>query len=103
MHRPESDIPVGTQFSPSLVDLPAFVRALVAQAGNKERIEEAVWSPAVRTKAKTEAPTRRNKSLPVEAAVQYGLLTTEYDVTPLARRLAVLDSTQIYEEFGKHI
>jgi hypothetical protein len=103
MPRPASDIPVGTQFSPNLINLPAFLSALVAKSGDKVGIEEAVWSPEVRTRAKVDPPTRRNRSLPVEAAVQYGLLTSAYEVSPLARRLVLLAPRELHEEFAKHI
>jgi len=68
-HR-KSAIPLGSQFSPDLVDLGAFLRAIVDNSGNKANIAAAVWKPAVRLKAKEKAPTKRNLNLPVEAAVK---------------------------------
>jgi len=100
--KKESAIPVGTQFSPALIRLSAFVSALVANSGNKTALETAVWATNVRiTPAKV--PTKRRKSLPIEAAVQYGLLDSSYKVTPLAQTLASLKEPEIYASFARHI
>lgn len=99
----KSDIPVGTQFSPSLISLPEFIGALIANSGDKGALEQAVWQPSVRTKPRASAPTRRNSSLPIEAAVQYGLLDTDYNATALAQKLASLDGSDLYTEFARHI
>lgn len=101
--KKESAIPVGTQFAPSLVDLKQFLAALVAHSGSKAAVATAVWAPAVRIKAKGVTPSHRTMNLPVEAAVQYGLLDKEYAVTPLATELAALSGDALYERFAKHI
>lgn len=97
-----SSIPVGTQFSPNLLDLKPFLLALVANSGNKRAIEKAIWSSSVRTKASSR-PTPRRSALPVEAAVDYGLLDMEYVVTKTGRELAALDPPRLYDEFARHI
>ena len=99
-----SAIPVGTQFSPAVVHLPAFVRAIVTHSGSKAGIETAIWKPHIRIKKKSSVPTKRNRSLPVEAAVQYGLLEKRtYNATPLTLALARIPEPQIYEDFARHI
>src|SRR5437764_382931 len=99
-----SAIPVGTQFSPTLVNLGEFAQALVAHSGDKAAMEDAVWKPPVRVSASKKAPTRRRKSLPLEAAVQYGLLEEKtYSATDLAKKLASLIGLPLYEEFARHI
>jgi hypothetical protein len=75
---------------------------LVRYSGDKHAIERAIWAPEVRTKAHA-GPTRRLSSLPVEAAVQYGLLDDGYAATDVARRLAQLEPPQLYDEFARHI
>ena len=97
-----SSIPVGTQFSPNLLDLKAFLAALVAHSGNKKGIEGAIWRSPVRTKAHR-GPTKRLSSLPVEAAVAYGLLDDKCVMTEAGRNLASLDPPELYEEFARHI
>lgn len=102
MRRTPSSIPVGTQFSPNLLDLKEFLGALVAHSGNKKNIEEAIWKPPIRIKPH-KGPTRRLAALPVEAAVDYGLLDKQYAATPLTRHLATLDPPDLYDEFARHI
>lgn len=99
-----SAIPVGTQFSPDLIDLESFLAKIVANTGNKAALENEVWKPGVRIRQPTRSPTKRRRSLPLEAAVQYGLLEpSTYNATPLAVRLAKLKPPDLYEEFAKHI
>jgi len=102
--RTPSAIPVGTQFSPALFDLREFAQALVAKSGDKNALERAVWSPEVRIRRPKGRLTKRLKSLPLEAAVQYGLLDKKtYTATELAEKLAKLDPPELYNEFAKHI
>jgi hypothetical protein len=97
-----SSIPVGTQFSPNLFDLKGFLAALVRHSGDKPAIEKAIWSHPVRIKAH-KGPTRRLSSLPVEAAVAYGLLDERYAATQAAQDLVLLDPPILYAEFARHI
>lgn len=65
---------------------------------------EAVWQPGVRTKPPATPPTVRQRSLPLEAAVQYGLLTARtYEATQDARRLADAPPERLDDEFARHI
>lgn len=98
-----SAIPVGTQFSPRLIDLGAFVEAVVRYSGDKPAMAAAVWSEPVRKQPVENAPTRRRQSLPLEAAVQYGLLDAGYEATDLARELAALPDTDIHQAFARHV
>ena len=98
-----SDIPVGTQFSPNLVDLKAFLASIVTHSGDKAAMQAAVWNPPVRTTPATGTPTRRRGSLPLEAARQYGLLDETYSATDLSRRLAALEDPNLSDEFARHI
>ena len=99
----ESQIPVGTQFSPNLIDLSAYAKMVVKHRGNVEKLREAVVVPPVRIKPYDSTPTKRMKGLPLEAGVQYGLLSENYSATELAKRLANLKEPEIYEEFARHI
>jgi hypothetical protein len=102
--RPTSDIPVGTQFSPDLINLYEFLKAVIAHSGDKPELQKATWSPPVHMKHKTVPKSRRRASLPLEAAVQYELLTSEtYEATDLAKTLEALPEAQLYDEFGRHI
>jgi len=102
--RPVSDIPVGTQFSPDLIDLYEFLKAVIKHGGNKQDLEKATWSTPVHLKHASIPTSYRRASLPLEAAVQYGLLTAEtYEATDLAKSLAALPRDQLDEEFARHI
>lgn len=105
MPRTASQIPVGTQFSPDLIELDEFVKALVANSGDRKALQSSVWSPPVHLRPPHGVPpSRRRTNLPLEAAVQYGLLVSRtYVVTELARKLATLPHEQIHEEFARHI
>lgn len=97
-------IPVGTQFSPDLIHLPAFLHALIAHSGNRDALVQAVWQPEVRVRPTAKPPTPRQSKLPLEAAAQYGLLTrTAWEATDLTRHLAQLPEPQMYDEFARHI
>jgi len=100
----ESQIPVGTQFSPDLINLPAFVKLVVQYSGNPEELRKAVVEKPVRIKPYASPPTQRMKGLPLEAGVQYGLLTENtYQSTDLAKKLATLKEPEIYDIFARHI
>src|SRR3989338_6530011 len=100
----ESRIPVGTQFSPDLVNLSAYAKMIVEHSGNIEVLHEAVVKSPVRIKAYASPPTPRMKGLPLEAGVQYGLLTEgKYEATDLTRKLASLWEPEIYEVFSRYI
>ena len=104
MSSEASEIPVGTQFSPNLIDLGEFVKAIVAYSGDKPKQEEAIWRPPVNIRKKPSPDkTRRTKSLPLEAAVQYGLLDKNYAVTDLCIKLSKLGEGDLYREFAQHI
>lgn len=98
-----SAIPVGTQFSPSLIDLSAFIEAIITSSGDKDSMADAVWNKPVRKREVANPPTRRRKSLPLEAAIQYGLLDSNYEATDLAHDLAALPGSELHSEFARHI
>ena len=98
-----SDIPVGTQFSPALIDLSAFLAAIIECTGDKPAMLEAIRSSPVRAKPYASPPTRRQASLPLEAAIQYGLLDRSYRATDLARDLVDLEGSDLHDAFARHI
>lgn len=100
--RSASAIPVGTQFTPDVIDLRAFLDAICTQSG-KSDLEAVIWKAPVRIKPREQPPTKRLRSLPLEAAVQYGLLTKQYEATPLAHELRGLSDNEIFRAFARHI
>lgn len=103
MPRVVSAIPVGTQFSPDLIDFREFLHAIAAHSGDKPAMEAAIWRPPVRIAPVRQKPTRRRASLPLEAAAQYGLLDDQYRITPLAQTLSTLTGDALYNAFALHI
>ena len=98
-----SAIPVGTQFSPSLIDLSTFLSAIVEFSGDKLAMTDAVWQHPVRKTPVKNPPTPRRASLPLEAARQYDLLDSGYEATDLARKLAALPDEELHSAFARHI
>lgn len=102
--RPPSDIPVGTQFSPALINLPEFLVATCKHGGNRAALQAAIWRPPVHRKRTVVPKSFRTANLPLEAAVQYGLLEPRtYVATPLAKELAGLTGNALRDAFARHI
>lgn len=102
--RPTSAIPVGTQFSPDLIDLHEFLKVVIEHSGDKAAIQKATFAKPVHLKRNSLPSSRRTASLPLEAAVQYGLLTQhQYEATDLARELAQLQRSGLFDRFARHI
>ena len=99
----KSAIPVGTQFTPNLVDLHEFARVAVEESGDVDALAREIWTPKVRVAPKKGALTKRLRRLPIEAARQYGLLTRDYEATELAAKLNALTPPALYEVFARHI
>jgi hypothetical protein len=100
----ESQLPVGTGFSPDLVSLPDYLRAAVEHSGKVDKLEEALNAPPVWIDEKKLRTTRRTRRHPLEAGAQYGLLTPRtYEATDLTRRLAAQSEDNLYQEFARHI
>lgn len=102
MVRTTSAIPVGTQFSPDLVNLRAFCREAI-ESQNQSDLQDRAWAGNVRIAPPKNPPTKRQRNLPLEAAAQYGLLDTNYRATSLAEEIADLSEEQGLELFAKHI
>ena len=98
-----SAIPVGTGFSPDLIHLPAFLDALLAHSGDPSALEAAVWETPVHLDPPDTPPTRRKRSLPIEAAIQYGLLTKDREATELTKSLADCAPAEVCKRFARHI
>ena len=99
-----SAIPVGTQFSPDLIDLAEFVKVVTAHSGDKAAIQRAIFAPPVHLKRHLIPASRRTAALPLEAAVQYSLLTPQvYEATELTHELIRLQGASLYDRFAQHI
>jgi site-specific DNA-methyltransferase (cytosine-N4-specific) len=73
-------------------------------SGNVEELVAAVWQAPVRIKEVKNAPTRRRARLPLEAAVQYGLLEpSTYQITNLGRELVGKPRGEVFASFARYI
>lgn len=100
----ESDIAVGSMFTPGTINLPAFLQEALACAGKKDQLVKAVNSVPVQVKTPKGAKTPRTARLPIEAAVQFGLLEEgSWLPTDLCKHLATLPEAKLYDEFARHI
>jgi hypothetical protein len=99
-----SDIPVGTQFSPNLLDLKEFISAVVRYSGDSVAMQIAIWGPPVHLTKNAVPSSSRRSQLPLEAAVQYGLIKPRsYEATDLSRRLNSVPKEDLHDKFAVHI
>jgi hypothetical protein len=102
--RIPSEIPVGTQFSPKLISLPDFLAAVSRHGGDRAALQAAIWKPPVHRKRTGVPKSHRTANLPLEAAVQYGLLERRtLEATSLAKDLANLTGAELSDAFARHI
>jgi hypothetical protein len=104
MTQKKSEIPFGAQFSPSQVNLPALLRLVDEQAGDRVRITEAIRDEFF--SSHTSGQRWKLAYNTVLALRAYGLLDSDgVAPTELAKHLlAVADSpATLYELFAKHL
>ncbi len=101
---PASALPVGTQFSPNVVNLRPFLQVLKDHAGNKQAMMDAVAQTPVNARSGAAPDTPRARSLPIEAAVQYELLDPQHNPTALVDDLlSTTTDDDLYQRFAHHL
>jgi hypothetical protein len=101
---PASDIPVGTQFSPNVLDFRALLKLAIDKDGDRAELERLVSEAPVRIKNPGKKMDRRMRQLPWEAAAAYGLLEeTTWKPRPIVHELVALPDSEMYPRFAKHI
>lgn len=104
MVRSASDIPVGTQFSPALINIEAFIAMVVQHSGDRDALIRATFLPPVHRKRTSVPSSDRTARLPLEAAAQYGLLTERtWEATQVARDLNQLSGPALLQAWGRHV
>lgn len=89
---------------PALIKLEPFLQALCKHSGSPEALRGAIWKPPVHRKRTSIPESHRTANLPLEAAVQYGLLERKtYKATDLTRQLASLSGQKLRRAFARHI
>ena len=100
MARATSAIPVGSQFTPKLLNLDEFLKACVLHSGDKAELRTAVWAAPLRV-TPVASPTAKRANLPLDGAVHYGLLEREtWEATQLCTELSGLDAEDLWDAFA---
>lgn len=100
----KSEIPFGAQFSPNQVELAGLLNIILAYAGNRTQITEAIRDTFFTTQAANQRWTLADNC--VLAMRAYGLLDEDGSTpTELANELAAIadDAPVLYEAFARHI
>lgn len=102
---PKSDLPFGSEFSPSQIDLPTVLEFAKTHGGDWHAFEDAVRSKYFdthKTTAYNRGKLANNTKL---GMIAYGLIDREANLTDLGERLYTIrnDDKTLYTELGRHI
>lgn len=102
----KSDLPFGSEFSPSQIELPELLDLAMTHAGDVKALEAAIqarfFSMHGAGNAKNQAKLAMNCRLGMKA---YGLIDEDANLTDFGRRLHSLrnDESKLYEALARHI
>ena len=102
----KSDLPFGSEFSPSQIELPELLDLAMTHAGDVKALEAAIQARFFSThgagNAKNQATLAMNCRLGMKA---YGLIDEDANPTDFGRRLHSLrdDESKLYEALARHI
>lgn len=102
----KSDLPFGSEFSPSQIELPELLDLAMTHAGDVKALEAAIQARFFSThgagNAKNQATLAMNCRLGMKA---YGLIDEDANLTDFGRRLYSLknDESKLYEALARHI
>lgn len=102
----KSDLPFGSEFSPSQIELPELLDLAMTHAGDVKALQAAIqarfFSMHGAGNAKNQAKLAMNCRLGMKA---YGLIDEDANLTDFGRRLHSLrnDESKLYEALARHI
>ncbi len=101
----KSDLPFGSEFSPSQIELPRMLEFAAAHGGDWPAFEEAVrqaWFEGHKTGETNRRKLANNARLGMTA---YGAIERDATLTPLGKQLLALkhDEDALYERLARHI
>ncbi len=102
----KSDLPFGSEFSPSQIELPVLLDLAVAHEGDAKALQAEIQAQFFSThgggNAKNQQTLAMNCRLGMKA---YGLLDEHANLTDFGRALHAIrdDKTKLYETLGRHI
>lgn len=112
MTRTTSDLPFGSEFSPSQIELPALLEIVGGHEGDPRALEIAIlkryFSSHGDDASGNEAVEYNRKKLANNCKlgmIAYGVIDRQANLTELGKRLYKLheDETKLYEELARHI
>lgn len=101
-----SDLPFGSEFSPSQADLPKLLEMATEHGGNWKAFEDAVRLEYFEDRAKTNDYNRRKLANNTKLGMQaYGIIDKEARLTALGKELYALraDKDRLYSCLARHI
>lgn len=102
---PKSDLPFGSEFSPSQIDLTKVLQFAKRHGGNWRAFEDAIREQYFDGHKTTEYNRRKLANNTKLGMIAYGLIDRDGNLTEFGSRLYTLrlDEAALYREFGKHI
>lgn len=101
-----SDLPFGSEFSPSQVDLATLLELVEAHQGNVSALEQAIEARFFAGHGRGDAQNRKKLAMNCRLGMKaYGLIDEEGNWTELGRDLYALrkDPSAMYEALARHI
>lgn len=109
MSRATSDLPFGSEFSPTQVDLSELLQMAAANTGGAAGLQQAILDRYFATHGGSGASAGKNrKTLAMNCRLgmkAYGIIDDEAHLTPFGKSLADLvgDEAALYDAFARHI
>lgn len=103
---PKSDLPFGSEFSPSQISLSKVLEFAEIHGGDWKAFENAVYTEYFSHHTKTNEYNKRKLANNTKLGmIAYGIIDRDANLTEFGRRLHALrgEEPQLYTELGKHI
>lgn len=102
---PKSDIPFGSEFSPSQIDLPHVLELAAEHGGDWRAFEAAVRADYFESHPTRESNKKRLANNTKLGMIAYGLIDRNANFTDLGRKLYEVrtNKQKLYEELARHI
>ena len=102
---PKSDLPFGSEFSPSQVKLPQLLDFAKKYSGDWKALENAVYSTYFKNNKTSEYNKRKLANNTKLGMIAYGLIDRDANLTELGTKLFAVrkDQNSLYQELGRHI
>lgn len=102
----KSDLPFGSEFSPSQIDLPVLLQLVAKNDGDSKKMQAAIQSRFFAAHGHGSARNRRTLAMNCRLGLKaYGIVDDVAMMTPFGRDLLALrtDGPKLYERLARHI